>query len=305
LIPPVNRFYCPVYGVSTILAPAETEYFLDRSGTRQLPSDGGALLGGFGTCSVRDIEDVAIYSGGDSPSTQAYRLTFGEDYYKTEHNSIVFANDFASLNTVSIFYGRNDPEFVAFVKPWGALVDGFPLNDGTGSVFGGYYTLFASTPTTKIELLEFYPSWYSSPYWYREGVGYKKKAITYIGYYDNEGAGGWYTRFNKGSNDNAVIGNRVSQNSFDLAVTFSDSDEGYYETEVYGSDDMLWDYSSLDLGAPSLQSKPYSRIALPIIGSGYNFQVWNYNFGKETFRLVGYELRTKAKRARGTQNTIE
>lgn len=303
----------PVAGVQVQLQDGEMEFFLDREGSQQQPTDNTGLFGGFKFCPVRDIHDVEIFAtpSGTLPNPVTdVPLVFGQDYYKTNHNSIVFTTDFARNNNVTIYYGKKAPIQPGIQPdggwrvPWVMFIDD-QVADAQVEPYLDYLKLFVPSYSNKLEYGELYPTWYSSPHWYRAGVGYKKRATTYIGYYNNELLGGFYTRFNLNQNPVQFVGNPKNVAQFDFALTFSDENSGYYDNECYQSIDLAWDFSSLDIGGPSTQAKDFSRISLPVIGAGYNFQVWNYNFGIEGFRLVGYEIRTKAKRGRGINNTTD
>lgn len=289
----------------------ETELFCDRTRSLILPSrtpNNRSFGGGFRMCPVSDVQDVAVY-----PFT-ADTLSFPDlntisplqpnvHYYKTPHNTLVLTDTYFENNQVLILYGRTR-EDGTFQLPYALKVDEKFVDYTIVGAANNGYLIPLDGYENKLEILVTFPTWYASPHWYRQGIGYKKRVSTYMGYY-NHNNDRRVTRQNKGDLPFTQVGNPLNRQQFDLILSFSDENTGYYDADVYGADTLTWDYSSLDIDSPVLQNQEYARLAVPIIGSGYNLQVWNYSMDVGSFRLVGYELRSSTKRGKGINNNTD
>jgi hypothetical protein len=290
---------------------AETELFCDRSRSLKLPSripSTKTLFGGFRMCPISDLRDVAVYPYNDDilnfPNLNTVSpLQPDTHYYKTPHNTLVLTDTYFENNTVLIIYGRTR-EDGTFQLPYALKADEKFIDFTLVNSPGNGYLIPLVAYTNKLEILVTFPSWYASPHWYRQGIGYKKRTTTYMGYYNHNNERR-VTRSNKGAMPYTQVGSPLNRQQFDLIVSFSDENTGYTDADVYGADALTWDYSSLDISSPVLQNQEYARIAVPIIGSGYNLQVWNYSMEVGSFRLVGYELRSNTKKGRGINNNTD
>jgi hypothetical protein len=97
-----------------------------------------------------------------------------------------------------------------------------------------------------------------------------------------------------------IVGTAKNYVNFDLIFLFNNEQDGFIDSEVYESNDLTWDVSSLSLGSgATLMYKQYSRLTVPILGNGYTFQFVHYNANNSAFKLSGYQIIASIKPGKG------
>jgi hypothetical protein len=200
------------------------------------------------------------------------RKTFGVDYIKIPGGIRLLTNPGAGA-TLDCSPGWNYNGTVYY--PVVCIQNGvmhypneFTVLNGGGTVsFNGSWT-----PTsTLLDVCWVYGAWVSTP-----GITLDtlktKNAAHYLGYFDNRNTYVTNQRFN-----------------VNLAVLYDDTANGVTTEELYGDADALLSQSDL---YTEQQFKPYSRVTVPLLGSGYVMNVLHYLNNPCTFKLVGYELQT-------------
>lgn len=133
-----------------------------------------------------------------------------------------------------------------------------------------------------------------------------KRVVHYVGYYSNKEYLSLYSvdDVNAGaSQDESELTDRYKVPvGLKLGILYNDTRTGGYESEVYGSDELLWDVSSFDTISDTFrnQENEIVRITIPLFGVGYSFQVINYNMSLDRFQLIGFHVLTIPKGRRST-----
>ncbi|HEY9662044.1 MAG TPA: hypothetical protein V6C65_26620 [Allocoleopsis sp.] len=142
----------------------------------------------------------------------------------------------------------------------------FSVNLGASTItFNGSWT----PASAAIDICMVYGCWVSSPGLTLDTMK-TKNAAHYIGYFDNR---------------NIIV---TSQKfNVNLAILFDDTYSGTTNEELYGDYETLLAQSDM---YGEQQYKPYARVMVPLLGSGYVLNAYHYLNSPCTFKLVGYEL---------------
>ena len=248
----------------------------------------------FRPISVLDVEDVQVFLNGT-------KLTFGQDFFKTERGTIVLGilpNAGNVLRIESIIPGSK--RYPVAMRVNGEVIDPDLYTVTVDTVKKRYLI----TPTTMpvfadyVETGTCFPCWHYSPTFTRGTILNTKRLTHFAGFYNNEAAGDAWREDEVGTRYD-LVGVFKKKVNLDVIVLFDDTQSGQHDVEIFGSSVLTWDEAALELGVPSTAYRKYTRCVIPIVGNGYNVQVVHYLFGQETFQIAGYQLKAIVKRTRG------
>jgi len=192
--------------------------------------------------------------------------------------------------------GWNDP-----VHPIRVWIDNVLLvenQDYTISFSGNQYQIdfnIDASANAVIEIGLLYDAHWYSPKFFRGSMDRDKRFTHWYGYFHNEPYNELYNlndvNTNSGQDPAALIENYKTPVGFNLVFNYNDTGLGYTsDADIYGDLDLFWDNASFDLPQPATQFNQYARIATPIIGASYNFQVGLLATKATYFELVGYQV---------------
>lgn len=192
--------------------------------------------------------------------------------------------------------GWNDP-----VHPIRVWIDNVLLvenRDYTISFVDNKYQVNFQVDANADSVLEFglvYDVHWYSPKFFRGSMDRDKRFTHWYGYFYNEPYNELYnfndvnTKSNQKEAD--LIENYKTPVGFNLVFNYNDTGLGYTsDADIYGDLDLFWDNASFDLPQPATQFNQHARIATPIIGASYNFQVGLLATKATYFELVGYQV---------------
>lgn len=151
------------------------------------------------------------------------------------------------------------------------------------------------------------PAWHFTPTLLNETPLAMKRGVHYLGYYDNRNMHDFLTASDVNSADSqetiAVADRWKTTAQCSLGILYNDSRTGVYQLEVYEEDELIWDVSLFDFPSIGYRNQLYDvvRLVHPIIGVGYSVQVVNFNFSRERFALIGYQVKLRPKKRNTTR----
>lgn len=151
------------------------------------------------------------------------------------------------------------------------------------------------------------PAWHFTPTLLNETPLDMKRGVHYLGYYDNRNMHDFLTASDVNSADSqettAVADRWKTTAQCSLGILYNDSRTGVYQLEVYEEDELIWDVSLFDFPSIGYRNQLYDvvRLVHPIIGVGYSVQVVNFNFSRERFALIGYQVKLRPKKRNTTR----
>lgn len=213
---------------------------------------------------ILSVEDCIVTLNG-------VRQTFGTQYVKTPFGIRLTSNPGAGLPLI-VYPGWNYNGTV--YAPVVVIQNGvlhypteFTVDVAASSItFNGS---FSPSVGVIIDICSVYNTWVMSPGLTLDTLK-TKNAAHYLGYFDNR--------------NTYVSGQRFNVN---LAILFDDTYGGVTNEELYGDYETLLAQSDL---YGEQQYKPYARVMVPLMGSGYVLNAVHYINSPCTFKLVGYEL---------------
>lgn len=240
---------------------------------------------------IRDLEDVFV-------SVNGVTQVFGTDYTKTDRGTIRFTNAPGGGVTIIIESRANiNGTLYHPIAMYNATTKFlYRPQDITVDISGNFYRLTALSPTPTagddMYIGYCFPAWYTTPTFNRGNLNVKR-IKEYIGYYQNNVSDIW--RDSETYPSGGEVGRRKVNIDVDMSFVFSNEYEGLLQTELFSGTGYY----------PSQTTKDYTRVSVPIIGGGYNFQVIHHHKGVKTFKLAGYEIKAVAKPGKGYSKSEE
>jgi hypothetical protein len=243
---------------------------------------------------IISLEDALVFYGGAL-------LVFGVDWYKTSEGAIALTFNPTTGTQLYVLpaqrvNGTLYPMIGAY-KNDEPLLPGIDFTASTAivPVFG----ISGLVLTDIVRIGTTYPSYHVSPSFTRQTMLSWKRIKQWAGYYDNAFLIERWKASTVGTRYE-IVGTAKNYVNFDLIFLFNNEQDGFIDSEVYESNDLTWDVSSLSLGSgATLMYKQYSRLTVPIIGNGYTFQFVHYNANNSAFKLSGYQIIASIKPGKG------
>lgn len=260
---------------------------------------GSVSRNAFRPSSLIDYEDLRVTLNGTP-------LVFGVDYFKTERRTVRLTFSPLAGNTLVLEPRMNWAG--SLYAPVAVVINGEYIapSDYTVDVSGGFWRVRFNAASGYIPTLSdtfkagvVYPMWHYSPTMTRGMIENAKRLVNYSGYYNNEAGGDYWEASTIPTGRYDLLGTRKKKVNTDLVFLFNDTQNGYFTTEIFNSSELTWDEAFLGVGVPAAAYQPYIRISVPIVGTGYSFQVVHYCYSPNTIQLSGYQLKAIVKKGRG------
>lgn len=213
---------------------------------------------------VLSVEDCIVTLNG-------VRQTFGTQYTKTPYGIRLASNPGAGATLICYpgwnYNGTVYPPIVVIQSGVMHYPNEFSIDVAATTItFNGS---FVPSVGVVIDVASVYNTWVLSPGLTLDTLK-TKNAAHYLGYFDNR--------------NTYVSGQRFNVN---LAILFDDSFGGITSEELFGDYETLLAQSDL---YGEQQYKPYARVMVPLMGSGYVLNAVHYVNSPCTFKMIGYEL---------------
>lgn len=235
-----------------------------------------------------------------------FKLTMGEHYSKRTNGTVYLYDNPGNGKTLvlkprrpinddetgELNYGTSDYSVPV------VIVNNKVLQEGTGytvSSSDGSVTLTA-VAGAAIKVGVAYLSIFSTPLFTNEVLGRFKRLFHFFGYFNNEEGLDNFTGLDAtgAQNPDEIVDRPKKVLGVNVAVAYDSGYSSELTYDLYSFSSLVWDFSQFDTAAP-VQDKPYILFKEPILGVGYGFQVYFYNWDRTYFDLVGYQVDGKLK----------
>lgn len=251
----------------------------------------------------------------DQSDNLLIRYYDGSEYTEKElgtYNILSYSNALRYLD--SIYHNGDFLEFTLLndngTLPIHVLQDNYELStdDYTISEDGDFIKVTYSGGNASSQYLigQTIYCYHTTPTFLRQAAPMFKRVVHYVGYYSNKEYLSLYSVDDVNAEASQVESELTDRYKvpvgLKLGILYNDTRTGGYESEVYGSDELLWDVASFDTISDTFrnQENEIVRITIPLFGVGYSFQVINYNMSLDRFQLIGFHVLTIPKGRRST-----
>lgn len=254
--------------------------------------------------SILSLQDCIVKYGATSGTTN--ELVFGVDYIKTIDGTIQLLFNPTTGFILQIYAAQRWNG--SFYYPYQVIVNGVIVDPNDASITSVLpesltnnleVTLTGLLVTDVVVVGECYPAYIYSPIFTRNSLQNWKRLKYFTGYYDNTVLGERWLSSEVPTGRFDLVGLTKNHFNFDLIMLYNNEQDGSLSEEVYGASSLSWDEAVLGLGVLSSSYKRYSRIVVPVIGGGYDFQFVHYSSSVNTFRVAGYQIQARVKPGKG------
>lgn len=255
----------------------------------------------FNALGQSNVEDLLVYY-------DSRRLTFQTDYVKTNQGIYLLFNPESAKNlrvysrrpVAESIQGQNNANVNA---PFDADPFLVWINNKL-YLEGSDYTLSKSSNSaqqfisvtlatnSKVETGYAYLSYYNSPMFVNERLGTLKRTKHLYLFMDNDIGQELYNTTDVwgDATTDEIVGVPKTSMNVNVAVTYDNTRTAEVGYDLYGYEDLVWDFTFFDTNQSSLQTEKYILLKETLKGVGYAHQITLWSYDESTWKLAGYQL---------------